>query len=318
MRTQTLLATLLITAAICFAEPRFNWDEVSGPHQRERGFAPTCSRQFGRECQQPQQRGFQARPQFRGWQQFRGYGPQATQGQRQFSQPNFQGHQGMRRGQWFQGHTKGFGYGNLPQRRDAFTPRWQHQGQFEGRGFGQDRRPYAQGRHMGSPYGGKGQFQQRGFGQGFESRKFAYPDSNRFDFDKSNRFRDQKPRFECDGKEGKCYRERGEETRGFGKEQYERKPQFREGREGQCTEEGPKAYKHHQGKGFCQEKEGACDIAKDKRQQMHHRQSREGGEKPEGQGSELRELKLKLRDAVMDKDYQRAERILNRLKDIDK
>jgi hypothetical protein len=39
-------------------------------------------------------------------------------------------------------------------------------------------------------------------------------------------------------------------------------------------------------------------------------------EPQQGGNTEVKELKLKLRDAVMDNDYDRAERIINRLRDI--
>jgi hypothetical protein len=322
MRTTTTLVALLVVAAISYAEPRFSWDEVS--QRPQQGFGnQQCQQDFQGPAQQqfrgPQRFGNQQRQQ-----NFQGPGQRNQQRNFNAQRPNqqqFRGYREFRGPQQFQnqrfGNGQGFGQGRFNRTENCQNPEgcrcnqnnnFAPQRQGMNQRFGNQRQGYARGNRMDFPQakGNKFQGKQQGRqfkGENYQERRFAAPNMDDFDYEKS---------------EGRHqYQERNHQNKDFGKNQrrFNNRQDTEKAscQEDKCDKQGRKFRKDN------------LDNQDNQKFQHPKRGNRKEGNKEQNidkdsnnrQTPDAKAMKMKLRDAVMNKDYDKAQRILNNLKEID-
>lgn len=295
MKTRIITITILAAATAIFAQPRFDWDEVSGPQNRF---------QRQQQCQErcPQQ-GYQGQYQPR--RDFR------EQNERPFSRyQEFQG----RRAPFARQAMPGQFYG--PQNRNMMPQR---------------QAPYAfRGRQKFAP-------QPYGMGKmrGMQERSFAYPDARRFQYKQAPyAFKEQKQfngpqnddmrnrRFAYPNAEK--FKEQMRE-RNFDRERFDAPKGMRDSERPQARHKGLEA-KERRGdvdkqcdKNQCPKDEMKAPKAQmaPKGEQARRHPKEQTGDQPQANPQQIAELKLKLRNAIIEKDYKTAGKILEHLEDID-
>jgi hypothetical protein len=295
---RTLLAAVLVTAALSFARPYVNWDEVSGQGQRgfSRTSAPDAMRGTWRHSGVPNQwnsrqrdnsrAGYQAYGQ-RGpgrsnmMQQRRGHSMQRFSPER-FGQDRYRGHFSPDSRQRFQGY---YNY-TSPQRFDRFSRDNKPE---DYRRYGQN-----QGRYRGMQPQRRGTFNTEQRRQGLESNEKS-PWASRFNAPSHQGLRSRKSGRNSVKDECPIMDKKG---RGEAKKQEQCPMQYPSD-----AKKAPSAQRH----------------SREKSEIAHTREAEPGRNKAQTRQMtpEVRELKLKLRDSVMNADYKSAKRIINRLEDID-
>jgi len=336
--------TILAAAAITFAQPRFDWNEVNG-HEGKR-----FSRQQGYCDQQcPPQQGFQQQFDRRegfgqpGMNKRKAamiaaarrhggfYGPQARGMMQQNAPYAF-------RGQGFA--PQQYGMGGMEGRRFAYPNAEKFNRGPQSRGFGQDFQGRGQMPCPQAPYAFRG---REGFNgpqcDDMQNRRFAYPNAEKFNRQERGNFEDREPRF----RDGNCpmddegcpeqgnFEGKGRQFRGEGNGHdgnFEGKGhQFRGENcpidDGGCPEQGKFEGKGRHGNFEGQREQGDCpkdaiDATKPAKAPKDIKEKKDADKQAAPQKPEVTELKVQLRNALIEKDYKAAGKILDRLEDIDK
>lgn len=284
-----------MAAAVTFAQPKFDWDEVNGP--QERFDRPYAQGHQGRGMEQRQWAPQQDREGRFGGQGFNGGGFDRPQ-RGQFPQ-----HPRLRAAMMAKAYRQHRGGRNMMQGNAPYA--FRGQGRFnqgggmgmEGRAFAYPNRENFNRNQMEAPYAfkGHGQFDQmkkEGM-RGMDGQRFAYPDAKafkkghkgkNFDGQKQDRFEGGQKQFRG---EGNCPNDQMDDD--------DRGPQ------GRCPRDEMNAPKGHKGE-MKQPKPENAEKAKPA---------------PDA-NPEVTKLKLELRNAMINKDYDQAEKVIKSLKKIDK